>query len=315
MNSIQKRILFGFSIVSLLLSSCGTGQLFGPTITPSATPTRTSTSTPSPTLTPTETLTPTVTSTPTPEAVQWDISPQYVETINSNVMDILPIQVSLETDLTRGGLKYGIRNGWNNNFGQSADKSLAEMWARAIFEAWWYNKGEENEPISEDFKNYVQTWSKCLQTDPSGKHECWEEIQLEVVANDLHTSDYDPKKITINPPTIGRIIFTGDSEQIRNISRKIGTCEDAYGTNYLDGVLIVYVGKPEGCNCRSRSALLSYNMVNAMTRLQTRRAFSTGDVSPSESIYAYVSKYKLTWRGSVSDSRYILEEKFRHIDC
>ncbi len=47
--------------LSLLLSACGPGQLFGPTITP----TRTSTLTPAPTATSTSTLTPTSTPTPT----------------------------------------------------------------------------------------------------------------------------------------------------------------------------------------------------------------------------------------------------------
>ena len=57
-------------LLSLLVTSCGPGQLFGPTVTPTSTPTLTPTNTPSPTITPspTSTLTPTVTPslTPTP---------------------------------------------------------------------------------------------------------------------------------------------------------------------------------------------------------------------------------------------------------
>jgi len=58
--SLVSLILFA----SFVLSACGPGQLFGPTITP--TPTNTPTTTPTPTPTSTPTLTPTSTSTPTP---------------------------------------------------------------------------------------------------------------------------------------------------------------------------------------------------------------------------------------------------------
>ena len=56
------RILFYIFTLSLFLSGCGPGQLFGPTITPSPT----ITNTPTPTLTPTNTSTPTSTPTDTP---------------------------------------------------------------------------------------------------------------------------------------------------------------------------------------------------------------------------------------------------------
>ena len=59
----MKRINIFVSLFFLLLSGCGPGQLFGPTITP--TPTNTSTSTSTSTPTPTPTLTPTNTPTPT----------------------------------------------------------------------------------------------------------------------------------------------------------------------------------------------------------------------------------------------------------
>jgi hypothetical protein len=67
----QKFIVLVF-VFSIVLSSCGPGQLFGPTATqtPTATstvtitPTTTSTLTPSPTITPTPTSTPTLTPTP-----------------------------------------------------------------------------------------------------------------------------------------------------------------------------------------------------------------------------------------------------------
>jgi len=55
-------------LMSLILSGCGSGQIFGPTITPTftVTSTPTQTLTPIPTSTHTPTLTPTITITPTP---------------------------------------------------------------------------------------------------------------------------------------------------------------------------------------------------------------------------------------------------------
>jgi hypothetical protein len=57
--------------LSLLISGCGPGQLFGPTVTP--------TSTPTPTPTPTQTPTPTPTATPTPVAFEMNEFVQGVE--------------------------------------------------------------------------------------------------------------------------------------------------------------------------------------------------------------------------------------------
>jgi len=68
MNTKQQTIAILVLVMSLVLSACGPGQVFGPTITP--TPTLTSTPTITPTLapsaTPTVTFTPTSTLTPTP---------------------------------------------------------------------------------------------------------------------------------------------------------------------------------------------------------------------------------------------------------
>ncbi len=66
-------------LFSLVLSGCGPGQVFGPTITPTPTitytPTQTPTSTPTPTptATSTQTATPTPSATPTPEGKQFKI--------------------------------------------------------------------------------------------------------------------------------------------------------------------------------------------------------------------------------------------------
>lgn len=61
-------------IMSFLLSACGPGQLFGPTLTPTPTITPTSTPTLTPTATSTPTLTPTATftHTPTPTPIVYD---------------------------------------------------------------------------------------------------------------------------------------------------------------------------------------------------------------------------------------------------
>jgi hypothetical protein len=59
---------------SLLISGCGTGQIFGPTPTPTATSTSTPTSTPTSTNTPQATNTPHATNTPeAPKCLTWDL--------------------------------------------------------------------------------------------------------------------------------------------------------------------------------------------------------------------------------------------------
>jgi endoglucanase len=67
---MQRKYLLLFLALVLILTSCGPGKLFGPTITPSPTITPTFTPTLTPTVTPppTITLTPTLTFTPTPTA-------------------------------------------------------------------------------------------------------------------------------------------------------------------------------------------------------------------------------------------------------
>lgn len=67
MNTKQYFTVIAILVISLVISGCGAGQLFGPTVTPSPTSTSTLTSTPLPTATlaPTETPIPTATLTPT----------------------------------------------------------------------------------------------------------------------------------------------------------------------------------------------------------------------------------------------------------
>jgi len=61
------------AILSLVMVSCGPGQVFGPTFTPTATITPTPTSTLSPTATPTQTATPTPTAVPYAAVPRWMI--------------------------------------------------------------------------------------------------------------------------------------------------------------------------------------------------------------------------------------------------
>jgi len=74
-------------VISSLVSSCGPGQLFGPTITPSPTATLTPTVTPSPTLTPTRTSTPTPTITPTQTPVAATFDDNLCEIEGSFILD------------------------------------------------------------------------------------------------------------------------------------------------------------------------------------------------------------------------------------
>lgn len=62
----RSMIAKGCLVLSLLISGCGPGQMFGPTLTPTSTATATPTRTPTPTPTFTPTQTPTVTPTRTP---------------------------------------------------------------------------------------------------------------------------------------------------------------------------------------------------------------------------------------------------------
>jgi hypothetical protein len=90
-------------VISLLLSGCGSGQLFGPTITPSPTITNTPTSTPTPTATFTPTATATFTPTPTPAPV-CNPNTTVQSAINNDIpgyVDILSVSTTLEgTKLT-----------------------------------------------------------------------------------------------------------------------------------------------------------------------------------------------------------------------
>jgi Tol biopolymer transport system component len=62
---MQRKYLWLLLVLTFILTSCGPGQVFGPTMTPTRTMTSTPTSTDTPTLTPTYTPSPTITPSPT----------------------------------------------------------------------------------------------------------------------------------------------------------------------------------------------------------------------------------------------------------
>ena len=103
MNTKHLSMMIHIVILSIFISSCGPGQLFGPTFTPTTTLTPTSTPTSTPTLTSTATLTPTSTFTPTPEphpafvvieaAISGDAFGIVIEDkdTNGNMLDVLTV--------------------------------------------------------------------------------------------------------------------------------------------------------------------------------------------------------------------------------
>jgi len=83
MKQINKgMIVVAVLITSIVFSSCGPGQMFGPTFTPAPTITLTPTFTPTPTFTHTPTFTPSPTFTPTPE-------PLSIDEVNASVAKIV----------------------------------------------------------------------------------------------------------------------------------------------------------------------------------------------------------------------------------
>jgi hypothetical protein len=71
---VNECLVLSLLAMSMVISACGPGQLFGPTLTPTPTNTLTSTSTPTSTntATPTSTPTPTMTRTATPTPIVYD---------------------------------------------------------------------------------------------------------------------------------------------------------------------------------------------------------------------------------------------------
>lgn len=102
MNKKHRTIVILVLMMSLLISSCGPGQLFGPTITPSPTYTLT------PTLTPTSTSTLTPTPTPTPTLTPTPI-PGIQVPVRVDGIDVQVLSATLGADLPQG---YQLKPGY-----------------------------------------------------------------------------------------------------------------------------------------------------------------------------------------------------------
>ncbi len=102
MKNINKLIAIHVLVSSILLSSCGAGQLFGPTITPS--PTTTSTRSPTPTAT--ATLTFTATYTPEPTRTKTPFPACKLEILNSK--DLKDFDLFVIDGIPAKGQKHSI---------------------------------------------------------------------------------------------------------------------------------------------------------------------------------------------------------------
>jgi hypothetical protein len=110
-------------IVSLLLTSCGAGQLLGPTVTPTMTVTPTLTKTPWPTSTPAPTSTPTIPPTPTPTIEPASQFSELFENPQITAIDTFDFydkekwgELQLCTSVNNGELHYAC--GENGYFGR-----------------------------------------------------------------------------------------------------------------------------------------------------------------------------------------------------
>jgi hypothetical protein len=132
--------------VSLFISGCGPGQLFGPTITPTFTPTPVPTITITPTLTPT--LIPTLTPTPTATPISGIESPID---INGTLVKIVEVNIGkyMGTRVTNN------KNDLGNLGGYEAKEGF--RFAQVVIEI---TQGESEEKVSE--------WTVTLQ-DMQGK--------------------------------------------------------------------------------------------------------------------------------------------------
>ena len=112
-------------VMTLSISSCGAGQIFGPTFTPTATLTNTPTPSPTSTSTPKPSATPTATSTETPIVTYFgeSLKPGSTIAFSTDFNNGLPPQISGVTDLVdvQGYVKYGTGlNKFSGNFLQNS---------------------------------------------------------------------------------------------------------------------------------------------------------------------------------------------------
>jgi len=92
-------------LLALILSGCGSGQLFGPTLTPSPTITNTPTKTSTPTFTPTDTPTSTPTQTDTPEPTSTP-TPITTGLVHGVLLDFQTEQPLENVEIVFGDVQY-----------------------------------------------------------------------------------------------------------------------------------------------------------------------------------------------------------------
>lgn len=165
MNTKYGNLVILVLVMSLIISGCGPGQVFGPTITPSPTntPTPTSTSTPTPTFTPTMTPSPTFTPTPTIEPPSQlsnffeGARLTYYESFDNYQLDQWDTQDC--QSVNNGELKFACANGYLNR----------------------KNSFHEGEGVMIDFKHANQTgtywWGMYLVSGNFGQDD-WRDIGI-----------------------------------------------------------------------------------------------------------------------------------------
>lgn len=150
MNTKIKAILV--LVTSLVLSGCGPGRLFGPTLTPTPTLTSTPTLTLTPTLTSTSTLTPTATLTSTPtltptptcQAANGDwqsnetvegVFPIIAFTVQNCIITSWTIYVSLGNGYVQTWLGVSVISITNNQFSQDKDTGKGIFTLEGVFDS------------------------------------------------------------------------------------------------------------------------------------------------------------------------------------
>lgn len=171
LNTNNLKISVCILIMSILLSSCGSGQFLGPTITPTLTPTLTPTFTPTSTSTPEPTHTPTFTSTPScayypdlpcyngsyyelgyanPPAT-WDKAVALANSKDIEVCEsahLATVTTAEEQVVIRNLMERINENGWLGGFQPANELSLADGWEWHTGEPFVYTNWSPTSPNS-----------------------------------------------------------------------------------------------------------------------------------------------------------------------
>lgn len=173
MNRAKPMALYIFvnMLFALLLSSCGPGQLFGPTITP----TPTLTATPTQTLTPTSTSTPT--STPRPTKTQLPHTPTLVTFVIPSGVFPLDTKESCNTDasiagITDKGFMVGGTLSMRNNVWVLWCPGAKHAWVGTLTYKGYTFASDESDPLKfmvDSQGAYKYIGGKGKVTQPDGK--------------------------------------------------------------------------------------------------------------------------------------------------